>query len=58
MLWRNNLVYNYRISVIRDTRFTDEENIKRYYRLPSYNEMLFQILKLDWEDVLTTTEEK
>ena len=43
LAFRNNWVYRQCMSVLHDENFTMSQNLDRFYRLPSYNTMVFQI---------------
>jgi hypothetical protein len=50
---RNQIVADYRISILKDSNHTVEENLTRYARLPSYDKMLWiQVWRWNWDDYL------
>ncbi len=52
LLIRNELVYRYRIRVLDDSRFDLGGRLVRHERLPSYQTMLWQLLRFNWDDYL------
>lgn len=53
MLIRNEHVYSYRLKVIRNDDIS-KKNPKDWNieKLPTYNEMLFQVFKFNWDEYL------
>ena len=46
---RNNYVFDYRMKVLLDRRFSAAENLDRYDRLPSHYAMLWQLFTWKWD---------
>jgi|GEM_PF-6984153 len=50
VLYRSHRVYFYRKRVLQDKNFTEAERNRRYRMLPSYNRMVWQLGKFNWDD--------
>jgi hypothetical protein len=50
LLHRNNVVYKYRLQFLEDDYGEDyKERMRRYYSLPTYNKMLWQLFTFNWD---------
>lgn len=52
MLVRNSHVHKVRMAVLKDPSRSTEEILKRESALPSYDRMLWQIFRWNWDDYL------
>jgi hypothetical protein len=52
ILYRSHKVYSYRKKVSKDTRFTVAERKRRLESLPSYDRMVWQLRRFNWDDFL------
>ena len=54
MLYRNQKVYNYRHKVLNDENYSIKEQLERYTKLPTYEQMLCNnLFKFNWCEYLT-----
>ncbi len=52
MLIRNNCVARYRKWVLYESSSSVSECLRLYYRLPSYDHMMWQLWRFNWDDYL------
>jgi len=50
MAYRNQVVYEYRIRILRLSSFDIEKRLANYDKLPSYDTMLWQLTRFNWDD--------
>lgn len=55
MLYRNDLVYKYRMRVLTDPDKTTEEHLKNHDALPEYEAMMYQFTRTNWDDYVGYT---
>lgn len=52
ILYRSQRVFSYRKKVLEDKNITVTERNKRHRMLPSYDKMVWQLGKFNWDDYL------
>jgi hypothetical protein len=56
IIYRSYRVYCYRKKVLNDTRYTVAEREHKFKALPSYDRMVWQLRKFNWDDCFIDSE--